>query len=183
MTIVPSGFRYHEGDLGLDAATLESLDGARLFCTGTVLFGTDAQPPAVQKGLAGLRSLGLIVCPERLKDAVKTKVDMIKDRIVFYEGELWLFDDEHTLHASRFDYLNGKATVLVSGDLRIDAEVTPSVLADRFLIVHNLGTIRCTPEQMGVIEARLGIHDGDLLDSTPQQEERFDIGNANIFAL
>ena len=183
MTIVPSGFRYHEGDLGLDAATLESLDGARLFCTGTVLFGTDAQPPAVQKGLAGLRSLGLIVCPERLKDAVKTKVDMIKDRIVFYEGELWLFDDEHTLHASRFDYLDGKATVLVSGDLRIDAEVTPSVLADRFLVVHNLGTIRCTPEQMGVIEARLGIHDGDLLDSTPQQEERFDIGNANIFAL
>jgi len=183
MTIVPSGYRYHEGDLELDTATLESLDQARLFCTGTVLFSTDAEPSAVERGIAGLRSLALIVCPERLKDAVKEKVDMVEDRVVFYEGELWLFADEHTLRGSRFDYLEGKATVLVSGELRIDPEIAPSVLADRFHVVHNLGDIRCTPQQMGAIEARLGIHEGDLLDSTPKEKETFDIGNANVLAL
>ena len=183
MTIVPSGFRYHEGDLDLDAVTLGSLTDARLFCTGTVVFGPDAEPSAVEQGIDGLRSLGLIICPERLQDVVKTKLDMVEDRVIFYEGELWLFDDEHTLHASRFEYFDGKATVLISGNLNIEPEVEPSVLADRFHVVHNLGEIRCTPEQMGAIEARLGIHDGELLDSTPKEKEPLDIGNANILAL
>ena len=41
----------------------------------------------------------------------------------------------------------------------------------------------CSPEQMGAIEARLGIHEGELIDSTPKEKETFDIGNANILAL
>jgi hypothetical protein len=183
LTVVPSGYRLHEGDLELDAATLESLSGAKLFCTGTVQFGPDVEPASIERGLAGLRSLGLIVCPERLKDAAKSMLDLVEDRAVFYEGDLWLFDEEHTLHASRFDYAEGKVTALVTGELRIEPDVEPSVLADRFLAVHNLGEIRCTPEQMGAIEARLGIHDGELIDSTPKEKETFDIGNANILAL
>jgi hypothetical protein len=183
LTVVPSEHRYHEGDLWLDTTTLESLTGERLFCTGTVVFGPDVESSAVDRGIAGLRSLGLIVCPKRLKDAVKSKVDMIADRVIFYEGELWLFDDEHALRASRFEYLDGKATALVTGELRIEPEVAPSVLADRFHVVHNLGEIRCTPEQMGAIEARLGIHDGELLDSTPKVEGPLDIANVNVLAL
>ncbi len=183
LTVVPSGYRLHEGDLELDAATLESLDGAKLFCTGTVRVGSDVEPTAIERGLAGLRSLGLIVCPERLKDAIVSKLDLVEDRAVFYEGDLWLFDEEHTLHASRFDYSEGKATVLVTGELRIEPDVDPSILADRFHVVHNLGEIRCSPEQMGAIEARLGLHEGELRDATPKEKETFDIGNANILAL
>ncbi len=183
LTVVPSGFRLHQGDLELDAATLESLSGAKLSCTGMVRIGSDVEPNAIERGLAGLRSLGLIVCPEALKDAVKSTLDLVEDRAVFYEGDLWLFDQEHTLHASRFDYAEGKVTALVTGELRIEPDVEPSVLADRFLAVHNLGEIRCTPEQMGAIEARLGIHDGEFIDSTPKEKETFDIGNANVLAL
>ncbi len=80
---------------------------------------------------------------------------------------------------SPLNYLEGKATVLVSGELRIDPEIAPLVLADRFHIVHNLGDIRCTPGQMGAIEARLGIHEGELLDSTPREKETFDIGSTD----
>ena len=183
LTAVPSGYRLHQGDLELDAATLESLSGAKLFCTGTVRIGSDVEPTAIERGLAGLRSLGLIVCPDRLKDAIKSKLDLVEDRAVFYEGDLWLFDEEHTLHASRFDYSEGKATVLVTGELRIEPDVEPSILADRFHVVHNLGEIRCSPEQMGAIEARLGICEGELRDSTPKEKETFDIGNANVLTL
>ena len=183
LTVIPSGYRYHEGDLKLDAATLGSLSGARFFCTGTVVFDPDAEPSAVENGITGLRSLGLILCPERLKEAVQSKLDMVEDRVVFYEGELWLFDEEHTLRASRFEYSEGKVTALVTGELEIESDVEPSVLADRFHVVHNLGEIRCTPEQMGAIEARLGIHEGGLEDSTPKEEEPLDIGNANVLAL
>jgi len=184
MTIVPSGYRFHEGDLTLDATTLASLAGAKLFCTGNVRFGEDVTAEAIEAGLAGLRGLGLIVCPEALQDAVKTKLDLVADRVIFYAGQLWLFDQDHTLHASRFDYTEGKITALVTGDLRIAPDVEPDVLADRLLAIHNFGDIRCAPEQMGAIEARLGIHEGALCDSTPEeQDEECGIGNANILAL
>ena len=138
----------------------------------------------VEAGLAGLRGLGLIVCPEALKGALKTKLDLVADRVIFYAGQLWLFDQDHTLHASRFDYTEGKITALVTGDLRIAPDVEPDVLADRLLVIHNFGDIRCAPEQMGAIEARLGIQKGDLQEESPDEErEKYDIGNANILAL
>jgi len=184
LTIIPSGYRFHEGDLTLDAATLESLTNAKLFCTGNVRFEEDATAEAVETGIAGLRSLGLIVCPETLQDTAKTRLDLVADRVIFYSGRLWLFDQDHTLHASRFDYTEGKITALVTGDLRIEPDVEPSVLADRLLVVHNFGDIRCTSEQMGAIEARLGIQKGDLSVAKPKEEgEKYDIGNANILAL
>ncbi len=183
LTIVPSGYRYRDGSLELNSAALESMSKAKLFCSGTVVFAADVEPASIETGLEGVRSLGLIVCPERLKDAVKSKLDLIEDRVIFYEGDLWLFDEEHTLHASRFEYSEGKATALVIGELTIEPDVSPATLADRFYVIHNLGEIRCTPEQMGAVEARLGIHEGDLRDSTPKEKEHYDIGNANILAL
>ena len=183
LTVVPSGYRYHDGDLELNAASLESMSGAKLFCSGMVVFAADVEPASIETGLEGVRSLGLIACPERLKDAIKSKLDLIEDRVIFYEGDLWLYDEEHTLHASRFEYSEGKATALVIGELRIEPDVSPATLADRFHVIHNLGEIRCTPEQMGAIEARLGIHEGELRDSTLKEKEHYDIGNANVLAL
>ena len=48
------------------------------------------------------------------------------------------------------------------GDLRIAADIDPRVLADRLHKVHNLGRIVCTPEQMGALQARLGLDEGQL---------------------
>ena len=183
VTVVPSGYRLRQGDLLLDAAALGSLDQGRIFCTGTVRIGEDVQPEAAERGLAGLRSLVMIVCPDGLKDIVATRLDLVADRAIFYEGDLWLFDGEHTLHASRFEYTEGKATALVTGELHIDPDVEPATLATRFAAVHNLGEIRCSPEQMGAIEARLGMQEGELLGSTQEEKEDFDIGNANVLTL
>jgi hypothetical protein len=112
----------------------------------------------------------MILCPTALKDVLAKKCNLLENRVVFYEGELWLVDDERELKASRFDYLEGKATLVVTGEATIDGEMDPKVLADRLAKVHNLGLIRCTPEQMAAIEARLGMRDGDLRDSTPSEE-------------
>jgi len=183
LTVIPSGYRYREGDLSLDAPTLDSLRDAKLFCTGTVVFAPDVTPSAIEQGLAGLRSFGLIVCPEPLKSVLTERLDMVEDRVIFYEGTLWVFDEDHTLRASRFEYSEDKVTALVTGELRIDPELDPAILAERFLAVHNLGEIRCTPEQMVAIEARLGIHEGSLEEDSPEEEQMVDIGNANVLAL
>jgi len=183
LIVIPDGYRFHEGDLTLDAAAVGSLSQAKLFCTGKVILKTDIDPATVGPAIDGLRALGLILCPAGLKDELQSKLDFVEDRILFYEGDLWLFDDEHQLHASRFEYSEGKATALVIGELTIEPDVAPDVLANRFHAIHNLGEIRCTPEQMGAIEARLGVHEGDLLDSTPKEKEKYDIGNANVLTL
>ena len=183
LIVIPDGYRFHEGDLTLDAAAVGSLSKAKLFCTGKVILKNDIEPSALGPAIGGLRGLGMILCPEGLKDALSSSLDFVEDRVIFYEGDLWLFNEEHALHASRFEYAEGKATALVIGELTIEPDVAPDVIASRFHAIHNLGEIRCTPEQMGAVEARLGIHEGDLVDSKPREKEEYDIGNANVLAL
>ena len=51
--------------------------------------------------------------------------------------------------------------------LVVSPDVEPKTLADRLDRVHNLGDIYCSQAQMGAIQARLGISEGDFLDSRP----------------
>ena len=188
---IPAGFELVKKPLALDATLLSSLPAKKLYCTERVLIEGDVNSSALDKHLDSLISEDMVLCPAALKDVLVKKCDPLKNRVVFYEGELWLVDDERELKASRFDYLEGKATLVVTGEAMLDGELDPKVLADRLAKVHNLGLIRCTPEQMAAIEARLGIRDGDLQDSTPPEEPEPDkeadgviyIKNANYLTL
>ena len=117
------------------------------------------------------------------------KCDVLKTRTIFYEGKLWLVDDATELVPSRFDFLEGKATLVVRDLLTIDPEIDLKVLAEGLDKVHNFDTIRCTPGQMGAIQARMGIDEGSLIDSTKKEEEKEEkkdenrIGNAGHLKL
>jgi hypothetical protein len=188
---IPAGFELVKKPLVLDATLLSSLPAKKLYCSERVQIEGDVNSSALDKHLDSLISEDMVLCPAALKDMLVKKCDPLKNRVVFYEGELWLVDDERELKASRFDYLEGKATLVVTGEATLDSEIDPKVLADRLAKVHNLGLIRCTPEQMGAIEARLGMRDGDLKDSTPSEEPEPDkeadgvihIRNANYLTL
>jgi hypothetical protein len=185
---IPAGFELVQRPLVLDGALLESLPARKLYCTERVQVEGDVTSSALDKHLDGLASEETILCPAALRDVLSQKCNLLENRVVFYEGELWLVDDARDLKASRFDYLKGKATLVVTGELRVDPEIDPKVLANRLAKVHNLGTIWCTPEQMGAIETRLGLCDGRLMDSTPREEveepgAEHQIGNVNYLAL
>ena len=127
----------------------------------------------------------MVIGPAALKSVIYRKCNVLETQVAFYEGELWLIEDEHTLRSSRFEYLEGKATLVVLGELTMAPDVDPKVLGERLATVHNLGKITCTPEQMGVIEARLGLSDGQLVDSTPteaasEDTEKEDMGIGNV---
>jgi hypothetical protein len=189
--VIPAGFELVKKPLVLDATLLSSLPAKKLYCTERVQVEGNVSPSALDEHLDGLASADMILCPAALKDVLSKKCNLLENRVVFYEGELWLVDDQRELKASRFDYLEGKATLVVSGEATLDPEIDPQVLADRLVRVHNLGLIRCTPEQMAAVDARLGIRDGELQDSTlpekPESDEEADgmtkIGNANYLAL
>lgn len=186
--VIPAGFELVKKPLVLDAALLSSLPAKRIYCTERVQVEGDVSASAMDEHLDGLASEDMILCPAALKDVLSKKCNLLENRVAFYEGELWLVDDERELQASRFDYLEGKATLVVLGEATLDSEVDPQVLADQLAKVHNLGIIRCTPEQMAAIEARLGMRDGELQDSTLPKKSKgpdgeIQVENINYLAM
>ena len=109
-----------------------------------------------------LQTTRLLIAPAHLEGVLAARCDLLQTKAVFYEGELWHIEDKAELLPSRFEWLDGKATLLVRGDLRIAADIDPRVLADRLHKLHNLGRIVCTPEQIGALQARLGMDEGQL---------------------
>ena len=182
-TVIPHGSRFLENDLVLDETILDGMEAARLFVTGDVIIGSEVTAAALERGVDELRSFGRIVCPAALKTSLLKAIDPIESQPVFYEGELWVIDGEAILHPSRFDYLEGRATLWVTGELRIEADLEPRLLADRFDKVHNLGRILCSPEQRAAIDSRLGIHDGEIVCASDEASSTDTIGNVNMLAL
>jgi hypothetical protein len=180
---IPAGFALVDRPLILDDAVLESLSARRLYCTDRIQIDLGVDDSLLDERVEALVSEDVVICPASLTTVLSRKCDLLKARVIFYEGELWMIDDEADLLASRFDYLEGKATLVVYGDLTVSPQIAPRVLADRLARVHNLGVIRCTPEQMGAIQARMGLSDGELQDATQPRAADEGMGNVGYLAL
>lgn len=167
---VPAGFELVEGAITLNDAVLRSLPGRKLYCTGRVLVDPQTDGEALDKALDALQT-SLLICPTALKSVLAKKGNLLKTKAIFYEGELWLIEEKTELHPSRFEYLKGQATLVVRDALKIDPQIEPKLLAERLSKVHNLDAILCTPEQMGALQARLGLNEGEFKDSTKEEEE------------
>jgi len=180
---IPAGFELVERPLILDNDLLDSLPARSLYCTDRVQVASDVDPSLLDDRLEALISEDMLICPAALRSIIARKCNPLQTRVIFYEGDLWLVDDELHLRPSRFDYLEGQATLVVHGELTIDPQLDPKVLADRLAKVHNLGVIRCTPEQLGAIQARLGLSEGELEDSTRAETPEGGMGNVGYLAL
>lgn len=187
MTVVPTGHRLVEGALTLDELTLQTLENERLFCMGDIIIENDVDSKALDRAVAKIESMGAILCPARLKDVLKTKCDMLDNRVILYEGALWYVDDDRQLLPDQFDYIDGPMTMVVRGDLKISADVSSQSILDRVAKIHNMGEIECQSAHVPAIEARLGIREGDVTTPKSDEGEEVDegpsIGNGNIMVL
>ncbi|MBI1880021.1 MAG: hypothetical protein HYR94_17685 [Chloroflexi bacterium] len=183
ITIVPSGFEWVENSLTLDANLLAALPARKLYCMQLVQIGEDLTPEALDQALERLIVKDVLICPLGLKSVLAQKCNLLETQAIFYQGELWLIENELSMPPSRFDYLAGKATLVVRGELTVAPEVEPKVLADRLDKVHNFGEIICTPEQMAAFQARLGINEGEFIDSSGSGDGEEGIGNIGYLKL
>ncbi len=186
ISTIPLGFTPVYKAIALDNAALISLPSRKLYCTGLVTIDPETDADALDKAIDALQTTRLLIAPAHLKDVLATKCNLLESKAIFYEGELWHITDEAELLLSRFDYLEGKATLVVRDHLTLAADIEPQVLADRLHKIHNLDTIACTPAQMGAVQARLGLNEGELVDSTTEEkeeEEEEGIGNVGHLAL
>jgi len=181
--VIPSGFKLVNKPLDLDRSLLETLlSGNKLYCTEQVVVRTDVDPSLLDKKLEKIVCRELVISPRGLKDVLSRKCDLLQTEVVFYDGDLLLYEGEDVLRKTRFDHMSEKATLFVEGELTIDPDVTGDLLIERIAKVHNRGVIRCIPDQLGAIEALLGISDGELVDLTEAREEYW-IANANYLTL
>ena len=180
---IPAGFEPVEGLLTLDGFTLEALPAKKLYCTEPVVVAKDVDAALLDDHLDALICDEMVICPAALRGVMGRKCDVLKTRIVFYEGDLWLIRGEGELQASRFDYLEGKLTIVVMGELRVAPDVEPKVLADRLAKLHFMGEVTCTKEQMGAIQARLGINEGELKEAGKAESSEQGIGNIGHLTL
>jgi len=186
MIVIPTGHRLFEGTLSLDNLSVQSLEEARLFCMGDVLIEKDVDASQLERALAHIESLGVIVCPAKLKDVLKGTCDMLGNRVVLYEDNVWYVDNERQLLPEQFDYVEGRMTIVNRGDIEVVEDVSAQMLMEKVDKIHNLGDIVCGPDQISAIEARLGIRDGDIRLRKPDTQEtkpQPTVGNANVLVL
>ena len=182
-TIIPAGFEVIDQPLVIDNNILAALPGKRLYCLNSVRIADDVDPTALDEALDTLQA-NSFACPVALQETMRGKYDPFKTQAIFYEGELWLVENETTLLASRFNFLADKATLMVTGLLTIAPEVEPQVLADRLAKVYNYGLINASTEQIGALQARLAVDEGLMeTDEPAEDEESGGIGNTGYLKL
>ena len=183
-TLLPAGFKIVERALTIDGTFLRFSATERLYGCGRITVDAAVTAEEIDRNLQQLRCAGMILAPASLRDSLAPKCDLERDQVLFYEGTLWLEEGSTELTTERFTYLDGVATLLVEGMVAIDDAVEPALLFEKLAKVHNSGTIRCTPPQMGALQARMDRNEGALVDSTAaEEEESAGIGNIGFLTL
>jgi hypothetical protein len=151
---------------------LESLTKGKLYCTEWVQIALEVSPETLDNNLDALIAEEQVYCPIALKDIILQKCDWLKTNVELYVGDLWVIEDERQLPVYAFDHLKDKATLVIFGELKLDPQIKPEILVERLDKIHNLGSILCTPEQMGAIQSLLGVDEGRLVDMTLPKPEK-----------
>ena len=180
---IPDGHKVIDREIELTRQLLESISDRKLYCARRVVISNDVDPTLFAAKVDSLVCKRGILYPQALQEAIGKVCDLLATQAIPYEGDLWLIDGETKLHPSRFDYLSGKATLVVDGDLTLEPDVRPETITTRIAKVHLTGIIRSTPEQRAALEALLGISDGifEGLEEEPKDDAR--TANVNYLVL
>ena len=157
---IPEGFEIVEHELDLNARYLRLWKDRSIFATENVTIHEEVDQDSLDRALGGLICTGTVLCPDNLSDVLSKKCDTLKTKVVFYDGALWVVKTTITLQPSRFDFLEGTATLYNTGVVTIAEDVDAQVLYDHLAGVYNWGVIDCNPDQKGAIEARMVVNEG-----------------------
>lgn len=171
MKVLPEGFEMVERPMHWRASTLAGWSGRRIYSTEAIYISPDVTPDLLDAAVDGIVSEAMVVGPAAAAQLLAAKVDTLRTTTHYYDGALWLVEDETTLRSSRFDLLDGVAALFVTGEVEVDPELDPRILVERLSGVWNWGTITCTPAQMDALEVRMVVGEGELEDSTAVKGE------------
>lgn len=188
MEIIPAGFELVDRPLNLDAEMVSILPSRKLFCKERVVIAEDVTPQVLDGNLEALICKQLLIVPAGLKTSLASKTNLFETKTIFYTGKLWLVEDSLELTPARIDTMTEPVTLVVTGEVTIDAGVPVEKLEKKILKLHNFGMITGSAMQIAVLEARLGMHEGQMGEAGMGEEDETEpepgsIGNVNYLAL
>ena len=183
LDVVPAGYRLVDRPLTIDRTLLSALRDPFLYATERMVISDDVPEALFDENVKGLRSEQLIACPSDLESVIRGKVDLLSERVIFYEGKLIVIDGAETLPRSRLVGRDQPVTLLVFGSLDLDEELTAEELRSGVMRVENFGLIRCSRDQMGTIESLLGTREGELCEIGKDVSTENWLGNVNLLEL
>jgi len=169
VTVIPAGFELVKRPLTLSAALLRAVPARKLYCTELVRIGEDVDTDVLAGALDALIGKDLVLCPAALSPVLGQKLDALETDVLFYEGQLCLIQEGGSLSVARLERAKEGLTIVVLGALHIDADVPPELLAGRVSAVHNRGMIAGTPDQVAILQLRLGSGEGDWVEREPSE--------------
>ncbi|MCY3554301.1 MAG: hypothetical protein OXH56_03170 [Gemmatimonadetes bacterium] len=175
---IPEGFEIVEHELILNSSNMQTWKARSIFATENVTIHEDVDRDTLEKALNGLICTGMVLCPDDLSEVLSKKCDTLKTNVVFYDGALWVVNSTVTLQKSRFDFLDGTASLCNTGVITVAEDVDAQVLYDHLAGVYNWGVISCNPDQNGAVEARIVVNEGvvevtsvEEVDGEPEKED------------
>jgi uncharacterized membrane-anchored protein len=188
MDTIPTGFELLDRPLNLDAEMVSILPSKKLYCKERVVISEDVTPQVLDGALESITCKQLLIAPAGLKASLAVKTNLFDTKAIFYSGKLWLVEDSLELTAARMDTINDPVTLVVTGEVSIDADVPVEKLEKKILKLHNFGSITGSAAQIAALESRLGMHEGQLAETSNKDEgedepESGEIGNVNYLAL
>ena len=166
---IPEGFEIVDNELSLNSRNMQTWKDRSIFATENVTIHEEVDQHTLDSALAGLICTGTVLCPDSLHEVLSKKSDTLKTRVVYYDGALWVVHTTVMLQKSRFDFLEGTATLYNTGVVAIAEDVEAQLLHDHLAGVYNWGVISCNPDQKGAVEARMVVNEG-VVDVTVLEE-------------
>ena len=149
-----------KNEMSVNSSNIRTWEDRSIFATENVTIYEDVDQDTLDRALGGLICTGTVLCPEILGEVLSRKCDTLKNNVVFYDGALWVVKTAITLQRSRFDFLEGTASLYNTGVVSIAEDVEAQVLYDHLAGVYNWGVIDCSEDQKGAIEARMVVNEG-----------------------
>ena len=169
--VIPDDYRVLDGPCKLDRSTLESWDTTKLYCFKRLEIAKDVTPQMLEEKLVALKARGVIYCPENLRPLLMKKSADSQAKFVTYKDTLLVVDTNYTLTPSYLKYAAGQLTLVVEGNLEISKEVDPDQLFGKLDKVYNYGNIEVHGDQLGAIQAKLEVNEGNIDDAGAEDPE------------
>lgn len=182
LEVIPAGYVYTDGDLFLDPVTIKKFDKAKIYVANMLRFGSDITEEMLKEHIADIKTKGIIVCSNSIKEAVSMLCSDTA-KICGYSKKAVVIDGDHTIMESELKYSPDNISYIVNGDLDIDDEVLPETFIEKVESIDNFGDITCDKEHYGLVQLKLRTNQGDVSVRKDAADENEGIGNIGYLKL
>lgn len=177
--VVPQGCVFLEDELTIDSISIKKFSNARLHTDSMITFKDDVRPEMLQSRIISIKTTGLIVCGEDLREPIVNICEGFSTTVLYHSGKHITVEDEYELDASELEFSEGKITIMVMGELAIGADVAPELLLSKIEFIDNFGEITADPRQIGAIKNKLRTNKGEIINNKKVENADDDVSLSN----